>query len=358
MSDVHAAGEDALPAPETINVGGDGALSPRDAANALEQYRYKRDAREERAEAPVRAAEPEIPPAQAEEAAAPETDTGETQQVEQVKPPLELPRSWSKDQAEVWAALDPTVQEYLLDQDSKASKAVRQAQNEAAEQRKAIEADRAAMEQARKHYDEALPVLLQTLQQQQQGEFADIKTMADVERLAREDWPRYALWDAQQKKVAAVQQQIQQAQERQQTEFRTKWDQFAKDEDAKFLDAAPELSDSAVAKKVADGSLSMLKDIGFTESDLSKLWNGEASLSLRDHRAQLLIRDALRYRQAQTAAKSKTLKPVPVVQRPGSPAARAPESDIRIQNLNKQFDKTASWKDAAELLIAQRSARR
>lgn len=356
MSDVSGATESSLPPIQEISVGGDGSLTAREAASALSQHRYKRDAQEERDQTP--AVQP-APESSQEEIPATAEATGEqAEAVEQPEALLELPRSWSKDKAELWAGLDPSIQNYLLDQDSKATKAVRQAQNEAAEQRRSIDTERQQMEQARKQYEEALPVLLQTLQQQQMGEFSDIKTIQDVERLAREDWPRYALWDAQQKKVAAIQQEMSQAQQRQQQEFRVKWEKFAGDEDAKFLELAPEMVNAESAKKVADASLSMLKDIGFTDQDLSKLWNGEASLSLRDHRAQLLIRDAVRYRQAQANAPKKASKPVPVVQRPGSPASRVPEADIRIKQIDQRFESNPTWKNAAELLIAQRAARR
>lgn len=364
MSDVSIATEESLPPIETPEVSGDQPLSPREAARALSQYRWKRDAEQEREQAPPKAAaptpEPEIP-AQP-EAAAPETDTGvETQQAEpqaEEAAPLELPRSWSKDKADIWAKLDPDAQSYLLEQDSKASRAVRQAQNEAAEIRKGLETERIALEQSKKQYEEALPSLLQALQQAQLGEFADIKTTADAERLAREDWPRYALWSEKQRQLQMLQQQAQQVQQQQQVQYREQWTKFATDEDAKFIEAAPEMADEGRARKVADASLNLLKDIGFSDQDLSRLWNGEASLSLRDHRAQLLIRDAVRYREAQQAARTKAVKPVPVVQRPGSPAARVPEQDIRIQQLDQQFDRKPDWKNAAELLIAQRAARR
>ncbi len=359
MSDVSGATDESLPPQfEEISVGGTEPLSPRQAAQALSQHRWKRDAQETKAEAPESAAEPKEIPAQQD--AAPETDTGEQPTATDEQPetaPLELPRSWSKDKTELWAKLDPDAQGYLLEQDSKSTKAVRQAQNEAAEQRKALEADRTAMEQARKHYDEALPVLLQTLHRTQLGEFSDIRSMDDVEKLAREDWPRYALWDAQQKKIAAVQQEMQQGQQRAQQDFRSKWDSFAKDEDAKFIEAAPEMSDATRATKVREGSVAMLKDVGFSDTDLAKVWNGEASLSFRDHRLQLLIRDAYRYREAQTVAKTKAVKPVPTVQRPGSPAQRTPDADIKIKQLDQQFETRPDWKNAAALLIAQRARR-
>jgi hypothetical protein len=70
--------------------------------------------------------------------------------------------------------------------------------------------------------------------------------MADVERLAREDWPRYARWDAQQKKIAAN-------------------------------DRAPELADKSTAEKLTKAAHGYLGDIGFKPEELAQAWNGEAS---------------------------------------------------------------------------------
>ena len=341
------------PAPIEVSVGGEGNLSAREAANALSQNRWKRDANPAAEPAAEIPAEPDnaAPPQEATGATEePAADPGEAQ-------PLELPRSWAKDKSDLWAKLDRDTQEYLLDHDSKASGEVRRTQNESAEQRKALDAERTQLEQARQQYEAALPTLLATLQQATAGEFSDIKTMADVEKMAREDWPRYALWDAHQKKIGAVQQELTQSQQRQAQEFQGKWAQFAKDEDAKFMQAAPEMANKDAASKVAQSAVELLRDKGFSDTDLGKLWNGEASLSLRDHRVQLLIRDALRYRDAQVAAKSKVAKPVPSVQRPGTAPQRAPDSQVRLAQLSKQLDQTGNWRDAAAYLMAQRAAR-
>ncbi len=363
MSDTQGATDESLPPVETIPSSDQTPISAREAAKALSQHRWKRDATEEKAEAPQPAAEPppEIPQEE-ETAAPPDEDTGEQQPeaVEQreAPAPLELPRSWSKEQADAWAKLPPDTQQYLLDQDSKATRAVRQAQNEAAESRKGIEAERTALEQARQQTEQLNQQLLERTNQSIMGEFSDIRSQADVEKMAREDWPRFSLYQAKIMELQSYQRAQQEHQARAQQEFRGKWDKFAKDEDSRFLEAAPEMQDEVRASAVRNRSVSLLRDIGFSEEDLSKLWNGEVSLSLRDHRAQLLIRDAVRYREAQSAARSKTVKPVPTVQRPGSPAARVPETTIQDRRLNARLDQTGSWKDAAELLVARRAARR
>src|SRR5512141_219766 len=88
--------------------------------------------------------------------APPEVEATSETETEQApaEPTRPLPRSWSKDKAEVWAKLDPAAQEYLLEQDSKASAEVRRAQNEAAELRKGLTAKEQAAEQARQQYED------------------------------------------------------------------------------------------------------------------------------------------------------------------------------------------------------------
>ncbi|HEY6020040.1 MAG TPA: hypothetical protein VIY48_09105 [Candidatus Paceibacterota bacterium] len=348
-----------------VPVSDDSPISARDAANALTQFRWKKDAKEEQpAEAPVEAAAPTEDSAPAEDAAPAEEATGAeptetaTEPAEEL-PPIEAPRSWTKEQKEQFKELPRTAQEVIAQREQDRETTLRRGQNELAEQRKALEAERGKVDQARQQYEAALPQLLATLQEQQQGEFADIKTMADVEKLAREDWPRYALWDAQQKKVAAVTQELRASQERQSHEFEARWQQFAAEEDAKFIEKAPEMADKAKASQIADASIALLKDMGFTESDLATLWSGKASLSLRDHRAQLLIRDAVRYRQAQKAAPAKVAaKPVPPVQKPGSSVGKQSADEVLTKNLEQKLERSGNVKDAVALMMARRSARR
>jgi hypothetical protein len=369
MSDTSIATEASLPPIQNVEIPGEGGISARDAAAALSKVRWDR-AREAGAtemDAAGVAQVQEQPPQQEIPAEQPETPTpqeatGEEPQAAEPAetPKLDLPRSWGKDKSELWARLTPDVQEYLLEQDRTASRSVRQRQNELADQRKAIDAERQQMEQARKQYETQAAQAAQALQQSLMGEFSDIKSMADVQKMANEDWPRFSRYQAKMMEIQQYQSVLQEAQTRQQQEFRSRWDNFAKDEDAKFLELAPELIDETVAKQVADGSRALLHDIGFSDQDLSKLWGGEASVSLRDHRIQLLIRDAFRYREAQKVARSKVAKPVPVVQRPGSPAARAPEGDIREKQLISQFDGasgTAAIRAAAEFISNRRNRR-
>lgn len=337
-------------------------ISIHEGARQLADWRHKRDNPESSPveAAPEKAAEPPQESGESQDDAQPETadpvETTATAEPEAELPPIEPPRSWTKEEKEEFAAYPRDAQEKIARREQDREAALRRSQNEAAEARKGIDAERSKVEQARQQYEAALPALLQTLQEQQAGEFSDIKTMADVERLAREDWPRYALWDAQQKKVAAVTQEVNAAKERQVSEFRTQWSEFATKQDQLLLDKAPELADKSKSAKIADGAVSLLRDIGFDDKELASAWNGETSVSLRDHRMQLLILDAMKYREAKSSVAKPTAKPVPPVQRPGVSKAPTSAKDAEIQTLENRFNRTGNLRDAAALRLARQRA--
>jgi hypothetical protein len=349
---IEATGE-AAPAVEIIPTNDDTPISAHQAARSLAQHRYKRDAQEQRAEQ-----EPERPiPSQEDLAAAsaqePAAETT-TEQPEPDSPPIEPPRSWSKEWKEEFATYPPVVQEKIAQREQERDTAIRRGQNELAEQRKANDAERQQLEQARKQYEDTLPQLLAGLQRSQQGEFSDIKTIEDVQRLAREDWPRYALWDAHQKQVAAVQQEMQANQQRQAQDYQSQWSKFVDVETKAFLETAPELSTSESQTKFANDVRDYYKDIGYSNEEITKLIGGQASVSPHDRRQLAMVRDALAYRQAKAAVPKAKVVPIAKVQRPGTPAERASDKDTRLSALDKRLNERGNWRDGAELLMARR----
>jgi hypothetical protein len=317
----------------------------------------------EQTTAPERAAalEPMESTAQAEDAGELQAPPGETESADpatQELPPIEPPRSWSKEDKELFARLPRETQERLADRERSRDSDFSRRQQEATERAKALEAERRQVEQARQQYEAALPQLLTVLQQQQAGEFADIRTVADVERLVREDGPRYLQWDLHQKKVAAVQQEVAAAQQRQAQELGQLWQQFASEQDKLVTEKVPELADAKKAAELQSSALSTLKNIGFDQEELARAWQGQQGLSLRDHRLQMLILDATRWREAQAKAKSVAAKPVPPVQRPGVAQGRNAAREAELQNLTHKLERTGSLRDAAALLRASRAARR
>lgn len=360
-TNVAPVGGEGAPAPvAVVTPANDQPMSARDAGRALANWRVEQQKKSKEEAAPEESETPvEQPNELADEASAapPDEAPGETTEVEPAEQPsFDAPRSWTKEAKEAFKLLPPGLQKDVAELERSREVEIRRSQNEVAEKLKTLTVKEQAAEQVKQQYEAALPSLLQALQEQQQGEFSDIKSMADVERLAREDWPRYALWDAQQKKIGAVQQELRSAQERQSVEFRQKWSDFTSKEDQAFADKAPEMADPSKAKVLADAAVGVLRDSGFSDQELAKLWNGEASVSLRDHRVQLIVRDAVKLRQAQKAAKV-VPKPVPPVQRPGTAPVRTSAGDAEIQALKTKLATSGSARDAAALLSAQRRVR-
>ena len=270
-------------------------------------------------------------------------------------PPIEPPRSWTKDEQERFKSYPRELQAYLSEREQQRDRELRRSQNEAAEHRKAVEAERAQAEQARKEYEAKLPAIMQALQDAQAGAFADIKTVDDVQRLAAEDPLRYLQWQAHQQKLQAVAYEQEQAGKRQQQEHLASWTKFQNDENAKAAELHPELADPEKAKHLREGVVELFRDKGFTETDLNNMAAG-ATYSPFDHRWQSILVDALKYREAQKAKPVAVAKPVPPVQRPGVAPPRGAAKTENLQALSAKLDRSGTVDDALEFLSARRKA--
>jgi hypothetical protein len=272
-------------------------------------------------------------------------------------PPIEPPRSWTKEDKELFTSLPRATQERLAERERSREGDFSRRQQEATEQRKALEAERQRAEQTRQQYESALPTLLAQLQQQQAGEFADVKSFDDLQRLATSNPLRYGQWQVHQLRIAALADDLAAAQQRQRNEQRQQFIAFAKRQDELLTEKIPDMADKANAAKMQNTALTMLKAIGFTEKELNDSFNGRLHLPIRDHRLQMLVHDAILWRDAQEKAKAAAAKPVPPVQRPGVSQPRGAARDAQIQNLTKRLETSGSLKDAAALLRARRAAR-
>lgn len=330
------------------------AFSVSEAARALAAARKPKQAVAEAAEEA-----PEQPDELTDEvnAAPPEEATSETQESDPAEelPPLDLPRSWTKDQTEHWSKLDRATQEFLLEHDRKASETVRRSQNEAAEQRKAVQAEREQAAKARQEYETKLPALVQTLDAINQANFGDIRSMADVEKLQAEDPFRFQVWQLHQMKISAARQEAQEAETRQKQEKATQAQERKQREHGLLLEKVPEFADAKKLAAAQSAAVEYLRDKGFTDSDLNEL---AANPLVDDHRFQMLIIDGLKYRDVQKAKTAVAAKPVPPVQRPGVARPVGAAAAESIQALTAKLDRTGDPRDALALLVAQRNARR
>jgi hypothetical protein len=370
MSDTNVAPSDvSAPASAPAPVAAPAETTPitmSEAARALSQRRWAKAKQPQ--DAPQAAPDEEQPAEQPledivneDDAALQDEAPGETQEAEPAEevPPIEPPRSWTKEEKERFKGLPRETQEYLATREQDRDRAVRQSQNEAAERLKGLTAREQEVEQARQQYEQALPALLQTVQESMAGAFPDIRSMEDVQKLSAEDPFRYIQWQAHREKVAAVQQEVEQSRYRQQSEFQTRWTEFAAREDTKVMEAIPELSDPAQREKIQKSAVNYLRDAGFTDQELAQAWNGQASISPRDSRFQKLVHDAARYVEAQKNA-TKTLqtpKPLPPVQKPGVAPPKSGSNEQLIKDLTAKLDRTGDMKVAAQLLAARRASR-
>lgn len=335
------------------------AISPREAAT---RYAQRRD--EQNKPPQNRAPDGKFASSQAQDtapeadAAPPQEATGETQEIDPAEtPPLDPPRSWSKDDHERWSKLDRDTQQYLLDRDGRDSAAVRKAQNEAADIRKAAEAERTQAEQARQKYEAQVAEMLQALQQQ--GDFADIKTDADVQKLATEDPFRFVQWQARQQQINGLQQKARELQEQRMNEARDAFVKWAEDQDKAFLAEAKEFADPDKGEAARKDIAAYLTEVrGIPQDRLQRLYSGMEMFSIRSSEAQLIIRDAARWHAAQKKAVAAAQKPVPPVQRPGTAPSKADANAATVKALEQKVDQATTLRGQLQAAAALRAAKR
>jgi hypothetical protein len=359
MSDVTGAPvADAAPASiDVVNAPADtGAdLSISQAARALAQARHK----PKEQSAPVEATpveQPELAQANADpQAEAPGEPTKAAEPAE--LPPIEPPRSWTQAEKERFQSLPRETQEYLHTREQEREREFRRSQNDIADQRKAIEAQREAAEKARQEYEAKLPALMQAMHES--SPFADIKSMADVEKMQAEDPFRFQQFQVYQWKMQGVQTELQQAEQRKATEEQTKWAEHVQAENARAAELIPELADKAKGPALINRVASeLLPELGFKESELNDLAAGKSKLSIYDHRIQRLLADSLQLRDIQKAKTAVAAKPLPPVVKPGT--ARAPGNAVseQVQALTRKLEQTGDLRVAQQLrsLQARRKA--
>lgn len=322
--------------------------------DAFEEYQ-KRNNPAESAEAEPATAETE---SAVEADAAPEGTTAEDQEGEPDIPAIEPPKSWSKEAHERWAKLDRETQEFLAARDSEDQKAIKRNLQEAAEARKAAEADQAKWKQEREQYVAKQTAYTEALEAALSRDFGDIRTMDDLRKLQAEDPFRYQQWDLHQKELAYAKAEQQANELRTAQEKRDTWAKFTKDESDAFENEVPEFKakKDEYTKKAAE----VLTELGFSSEELGKLATGEEKISLFDRRMQHLLFDRIKLSEIKAAPPKAMPKPVPAVQKPGVAPSKGQAAAESIQALTNKLNGSGSVEDAYALYQARqrRSASR
>ena len=282
----------------------------------------------------------------------PVTDPGETQEAEAEKePPIERPKSWSKDEDAEWQSLPRAMQQKIVARESERDKGTSRSQQEAAEARKAAEAARQLAEEARQQYLSRVPTLDDLQRMVNQGPFADIKSHEDKTNLLKTDPFRYLEWQDYQDTMGRLAAQAKEAQDLKAREEESKWAAHVQEQNAKLLESVPEKERGTIAK-MRDDAPKFLMDKGFKDSELGELATGKTKLSIFDHRIQGLIRDSMKLQEILSAPKAVAAKPIPPVQKPGTSSAQTGDSQ-RIQALQSKFERDPTVENAMALRLAR-----
>lgn len=209
-----------------------------------------------------------------------------------------------------------------------------------AEQRKAVEAERVKIEEAaktRETYSQRLQVIEQLLQQQTQGE--------DLSALKTEDPIAYAVAMAEkverEKQLQAVQAERQRVQQEQAAHQQALLQKHIQGEQAKLMEAIPEFKDDIKAEVVRRDIRNYAKSIGFTDQELSQVY---------DSRAVLALYKAAQYDKlmANKGAATKKVATAPKTIRPGTSNPQSSETEA-IKKERAKLRQTGNKKDAVRL---------
>jgi Tfp pilus assembly protein PilN len=209
-----------------------------------------------------------------------------------------------------------------------------------AEQRKAVEADRVKIDEAaktRETYAQRLQVIEQLLQQQDQG--------LDLASLKSEDPIAYAVAMGEKmerdKQLQAVQIERQRVQQEQQSYTQAQLQKHIQAEQAKLVEAIPEFKDDVKAEVVRRDIRNYAKSQGFTDQELSQVY---------DSRAVLALYKAAQYDKlmAGKGVTSKKVANAPKTIRPGTSNPQSSENET-VKKDRAALRQSGNKKDAARL---------
>ena len=199
-----------------------------------------------------------------------------------------------------FAKLPPDLQRVIADRENERDATFNRQVNEAAEKRRAAEAELQAASTERRQYLASLSAVIGELAKQTAGEFADIRSTADLERLANDDPARYLPWQARRDALLAAQAEADALQERERTEMEGRSRDYLAEQRKLLLEKfrrwpiPSRRGRSARKARISQGSR-LLRS---------------RDRQVADHRMMLVVRDALAFRKSQKAAKTAAGKKV------------------------------------------------
>ena len=210
-----------------------------------------------------------------------------------------------------------------------------------AEQRKAVEAERAAIEQAkqaRDAYSQRLSLIEEFLSKQNEGE--DLNALKEVDPLG------YAVKIAErterEKQLAMVQAEQQRIAQQRFAEQQAQLQQRLQQEAKRVAEVIPEYGDEKKSNEVKKQIRDFAKEVGFTDQELAQAY---------DSRQVQVLWMAAQYAklQKQKPEVTKKVQDAPKMLRPGVAANQKNAADENVKKAHSQLRKSGKVSDAAAL---------
>lgn len=215
-------------------------------------------------------------------------------------PAIDAPVSFSAEEKADFAKLPPATQRAVARRESEREQLLTKRTQETADAKKAAEAAVAATESERQKYAAELVPIIQGMAATFLDEFADIKSPADLQKLANDDPARYSRFAAKRDAINAAQAEVAKLEDAKRADQKKWLDNHLGEQRKLLVEKWPEMADPEKGKANRDKVVDYLKGSGFTDQDLPMI--------LSDHRAVLLVRDALRARELDTAEAERVRK--------------------------------------------------
>lgn len=286
------------------------------------------------AQAPAAETEAEPNPAEEIEAEAEEA-TGDDleQEAEAEAAPLDAPKYWDAEDKAWFASLTPEQQAVIVKQEDKRETVVAKSKAEAAEAKKAAEAEFENLKTLIAPLQELLPQAVETFKSRWGGDNPDWSKV--VEEYGAEQTLKF------QAQFAAEKQQLQDLAQANAQAQNVATQNFIRQQAEKLAELAPELAESQDRKKELAGFL--LKN-GATEADLALIPAWAAALAF----------DGMKYRNGLAEAKAQAAKPKPAGKPGVKPSAQPlPQQERVAQQLRNRLNQTGSREDAVAYLLAK-----
>lgn len=322
--------------------GSDASLSLEDAVGLLDSEENDAGSGEDTAQGDVTAqdsAGDDSTPANTDEPSEAEAIEGEDAESDEPEseelPAIEAPRSWNAEAKAKFAKLPRDVQEYVVSRESERDTALSKAQQEAAESRKRVETEVAAIGQYKTVLDKLLPQAQATFE----NRWKDVDWNAVVDKFGADEALKLR------NQFEKEQEQVQQLQAAQQQAQAVEHRKFVEAEIAKLPTIAPDLADPKEGPKRRADVGKFLMDSGVPAEQLRGISALEMSLAY----------DAMRYRAAKAnlSQPKKPAAPAKTLVKPSSAKAAVSPKKQGIANLQQRAFTSGSVDDMVALLDAE-----